>query len=51
MTIEDAGFLWEVSYGGKTPGYTIDPEYMIDEIYEVAANGLTATEREMDSGI
>ncbi len=50
LTIEDAGFLWEVSYGGDTPGYTVDPEHLIDEIYEVATQGLSATDREMDSG-
>lgn len=51
LTIEDAGFLWEVSYGGKTPGFTIDPEHLIQQIFEVVECGLTAVDREMDSGI
>ena len=50
LTIEDAGFLWEVNYGGKTPGFTIDPEHLIEELFAISESGLSGTDREMDSG-
>jgi len=50
LTIEDAGFLWEVNYGGNTPGYTIDVEHLIHEMNRVVYAGLSTADREMDSG-
>jgi len=50
LTIEDAGFLWEVSYGGSTPGFSLDPEHIISEMDQCVAMGLTTADREMDSG-
>jgi hypothetical protein len=51
LTIEDAGFLWEVSYGGDTPGYAVDLDHVFDEIRRVVDSGLSVGDREMDSGM
>jgi len=51
LTIEDAGFLWEVSYGGDTPGYAVDLDHLFTELHRVIDAGLTLGDREMDSGV
>eukprot|EP01087_Luapelamoeba_hula_P019076 TRINITY_DN6271_c0_g1_i1.p1 TRINITY_DN6271_c0_g1~~TRINITY_DN6271_c0_g1_i1.p1 ORF type:complete len:1416 (-),score=246.75 TRINITY_DN6271_c0_g1_i1:142-4389(-) len=51
LTIEDAGFVWEVSYGGDTPGYAVDLDHLCECMHEGVDAGLTLGDREMDSGI
>ena len=51
LTIEDGGFLWEVSYGGSSPGYSVDLDYVSDQIVAVEELGLSVGDREHDSGI
>ena len=51
LTIEDSGFLWEVSYGGSSPGYCLDLDHLADEFHTVIGNFLSLGDREMDSGL
>jgi len=41
LTIEDAGFVWEVSYGGDTPGYAVDIDHLFNCIHKGIDAGLT----------
>ena len=49
LTIEDSGFLWEVSFGGDSLGYTNDLEELLEQYYLAIENGLGVADRQMDS--
>ena len=51
LTIEDSGFLWEVSYGGDSAGYCLDIYHLLDEYSKAIDSGLGIADRFMDSGI
>lgn len=51
LTIEDSGFLWEISYGGDSAGYCLDLDHLLEQ-YELSIDsGLSIADRFMDSGI